>query len=383
MSLETADPLPSPARETPARETPAGEMPAAAPPRLMIPGPCQPRDEVLEAWRQPVQPHYGTLWARVHAQALELVRELTAAEWAYLLPGSGTLAIEAAICGAFRPGQSVVVPDTGYFGSRLVDMARAHGLRVRRLAVHPGEPVTTAQVMRRLTGADGVVMVHVETSTGVRHPVQDIARAVRQAGGLTVVDAVSSLAGESLALDDGGVDAVAAGTQKGLGCPPGLGIVALNDRAHARLRTDPRVPWYLDLRRWDRERRDSPAWEPHPVTMPTNLVLALVASLRQITATGVPQWLADRGAVAAHCRARFAALGLELVPSPGSEANLVVVARHPDPGRVRAAVLREAGIVVAGGLQPVPGAIRVGLMGAHGTTAMVDALCSALRSALR
>jgi alanine-glyoxylate transaminase/serine-glyoxylate transaminase/serine-pyruvate transaminase len=372
VSLETTDHVSSP----------ADQMLAAAPARLMIPGPCQPRDDVLAAWRRPVQPHYGTLWAQVHAQALDLVRELTGAGWAYLLPGSGTLAVEAAICNAFRPGASVVVPDTGYFGRRLIELARAHGLNVRRVAVRLGEPVTTAQVTRCLAGADGVLMVHVETSTGVRHPVRDIARAVHLAGGLTVVDAVSSLAGEPLAVGAGGVDAIAAGTQKGLGCPPGLGIVALSDRAHDRLPTDPRVPWYLDLRRWDGERRDSPTWEPHPVTMPTNLVLALITSLRQITATGVPRWLAERGAVAAHCRARFADLGLDLVPSPGSEANLVVVAHHPAPGRVRAAVLRDARIVIAGGLQPVPGAIRVGLMGAYGTTAMVDALCCAMAPAV-
>lgn len=351
-------------------------------PRLMIPGPCQPGEAVMRAFHQPVRAHYGPLWAGLHEQALDLLRQLVGAGSAYLLPGSGTLAIEVAVCSLFRPGQCVVVPDTGYFGRRLAELAQAQGLVVRRIEVEMGRPVTPEQVADRMDGAAGLLTVHVETSTGVRHPVHDLARVVHRSGGLTLVDAVSSLAGEEVLLAEGGIDAIAAGSQKGLGCPPGLGIVALNDRAHVALRTDDRVPWYLDLRRWDRERQESFSWEPHPVTMPSPLVMAVTASLMQITGRGVARWYGERAALAAHCRARFEVLGLTPVPEPGSEATLVTVVHHPDPDRVRTAVLRDAGIAITGGLQPVTRAIRVGLMGAHATTEMVDLLADTLARVL-
>lgn len=347
-------------------------------PRLMIPGPCQPAPEVVAAFHRPTVAHYGPLWAPLHEHALHLVGRVLDAHRTYLLPGSGTLAVEACVANLFGPGQVVVVPESGYFGTRLVEIAHAHGLRVRTVPVTVGEPVEPARVAAQLDGADGVLMTHVETATGVRHPVEEVAREVRRRGGLLVVDAVSSVGGEALAVEATGIDAVAAGSQKGLGCPPGLAVIGLSARGQARLRRRTPVPWYLDLTRWDRERTEGADWEPHPVTMPSNLVAALVVSLRSILATGTAAWWAERARVAAHCRRRLAELGMWSVPGPGSAANLVVVAHCTDPVGTRRWVLREAGIAITGGLAPLTDVIRIGLVGANGTTDMVDALADTL-----
>ncbi|GGQ67915.1 pyridoxal-phosphate-dependent aminotransferase family protein [Couchioplanes azureus] len=357
---------------------PAGRPADPATPRLMIPGPCQPRPEVLAAFQRPVAAHYGPSWARTHEEALTLLRQVLGANRAYLLPGSGSLAVEAAVVNTFRPGQRVVIPHTGYFGRRLIEVARAYGLAVHDLAVEPGRAVEPRRVADLLPGADGVVLVHVETSTGIRHPVADIAAVARQAGAAVVVDAVSSVAGEELDVQGWGADAVAASTQKGLGCPPGLGVVALSERGHARILDDHPRPWYLDLRRWDREREESFDWEPHPVTMPTNLVFALIASLRAIVDRGLPEWRRERTYVADHCRERLTERGFTLVGAPAHRAALVVVARCGRPADARLRVLREAGIAIAGGLDPVRDAIRIGLMGRHGTFEMVDECTAAL-----
>ncbi|MEV6595627.1 aminotransferase class V-fold PLP-dependent enzyme [Actinoplanes sp. NPDC051346] len=346
--------------------------------RLMIPGPCQPRPDVLAAFQRPVAAHYGPSWARTHEQALTLLRQVLDAPRVYLLPGSGSLAIEAAVVNTFRPGQRVVIPDTGYFGRRLIEVARAHGLQVHDLAVEPGRAVDPRQVADLLPGADGVVLVHVETSTGIRHPVADIAALARRTGAAVVVDAVSSIAGEELDVREWGVDAVAASTQKGLGCPPGLGIVALSEHGHARILDDHPRPWYLDLTRWDREREESFDWEPHPVTMPTNLVFALIASLSAIVERGLPQWRQERTRVAEHCRERLTDNGFTLVGASADRAALVVVARCGRPADARLHVLREAGIGIAGGLDPLRDAIRIGLMGQNGTIEMVDECTTAL-----
>jgi alanine-glyoxylate transaminase / serine-glyoxylate transaminase / serine-pyruvate transaminase len=348
-------------------------------PRLMIPGPCQVSAEVLRTYGRPVSAHHGPEWAAAHEETLTLVRRLVNAPWAYLLPGTGSVAIEAAVANQFRPGQRVVVPDTGYFGRRLVEVAKACGLEVDELAVHPGHPVDPRTVAGRLGGADGVLMVHVETSTGVRHPVEEVAEHTRRAGAAIVVDAVSSIGGEWLDLEASGIDAIAAASQKGLGCPPGLGVVALSERGHRRLR-DVRPPsWYLDLARWDRERREVTEFgAPHPVTMPTNLVLALAASLGSMMKQGVRSWCDERAEVAAHCRARLAEMGLVPLAAADHQASLVVVAKCHRPGELRERALRRANIAITGGMAPVPDAIRIGLMGANGTLEMVDELMAAL-----
>lgn len=352
---------------------------------LMIPGPCALAPEVLAVVGAPVRPHYGPEWSAAHAAVLADLRRLLAADRTYLIPGTGTASLDAAMFNLFEPGQRVVVPDTGYFGSRLVAMARAHELRVRRVPVTPGQPVDVARVADELTNADGVLVTHVETATGVRHPVAAIAAAAHSAGAHVLVDAIASAGGEELAMTTMGLDAVVTASQKGLGGPPGLGIVALTargvDRVHARSR--PPQSWYFDLRNWDEAGQESPDWEPHPVTMPTNLVLAVAASVRRILATGPPVWVAERARLARACRDGLRELGLTPMAAEEHAANLVLVLRSRHADRIRRQLDTESGILVAKGLAPFESdVVRIGLVGHTATPSMVARLIAATRTAL-
>ena len=357
-------------------------------PELMIAGPAELHEEDLVVLGGQVIAHYGDVWTELHRQTLDLLGQLLGAEEPYLIPGTGTTCLDAAVLNLFEAGQRVVVANTGFFGQRLIEIAHCHHLDVTEVPVEVGAPADPERIARALseTGADGVLTVHVETATGVRHPVEEIATAAREAGAIYMVDGIASVGGELVDVERTGIDALVTGTQKGLETPPGLGILALSRRGRERVRARSAGPesWYLDLRVWDRYREEWASWHPHPVTMPTNIVLVLASSLRRILEAGLESFVARRAELAKRLREGLRELGLEPVPRPGWEANLVVAAWADDPTAVQRHLLSEEGIMISGGLDPTMGkAIRVGLMGRTATEEMVERVLAGVRQALR
>ena len=354
-------------------------------PELMIAGPGELHEEDLRVLGHQVIAHYGDVWTELHGETVEnLGRLLGCQDPPYLIPGSGTMALDAAVLNLFEPGQRVVVPRTGFFGTRLTEIAAAHGLDVVDVPVPTGAAVDPSRVADALPGADGLLCVHVETATGVRHPVDELARIANEAGAAFLVDGIASVGGEVLDVDGWGIHAVATSTQKGLEAPPGLGIVALGPGGRDRMLARSRRPasWYLDLTTWDRYRKDWATWHPHPVTMPTNLVLALASSLRRLVETGLDTVVERRADLAKRCREGLRGLGLEPVPRAGVEANLVVAMWAEDPRGIQKHLLGR-GIMISGGLEPTEGkAIRVGLMGRTATEEMVDRLVAEIATFL-
>ncbi len=346
-------------------------------PALMIAGPGELHEDDLRVLGRQVIAHYGDVWTELHQRTIaDLGTLLGAADPPYLMPGTGSMALDATVLNLFEAGQRVVVPQTGFFGTRLSEVARAQGLEVVEVPVSTGAPVEVARVAEALPGTDGLLCVHVETATGVRHPIEELAAAAGAADVPFVVDGIASAGGELLHVDRMGITALATSTQKGLEAPPGLGIVALGPRGRARMESRSRPPstWYLDLARWDWYRREWGSWHPHPVTMPTNLIVALASSLRRLLQTGLEEIVARRADLAKRCREGLRGLGLDPVPNAGVEANLIVAAWAPDPEAIQAHLL-ERGIMISGGLEPTKGkAIRVGLMGRTATEEMVERL---------
>lgn len=356
------------------------EMPA-----LMIAGPGQLFAEDLDALAQPVIAHFGDVWIALHDQLLaDLGTLLDAADPPYVMPGTGTVCLDAAVANLFEPGQRVVVADTGFFGTRLEQIAIAHRLEVTKVPVEVGAPIDPARVADAVSGADGILTVHVETATGVRHPIEDIVRVARDNDLLFVVDGIASVGAERCSVDAMGIDALVTASQKALDGPPGLGILALGERGRARIDARSRGPasFYLDLEVWDKYRDEWGAWHPSPVTMPSNLVVALASSVRRILETGIDIRIAAHSDLAKRCREGLRGLGLDPVPNAGSEANLIVAMWADDPAAIQKQLLAE-GIMISGGLDPTMGkAIRVGLMGATATEEMVDRVVAGVGKAL-
>jgi len=351
---------------------------------LMIPGPCRldPDEEAILA--APIAPHYGAAWMTIYAKVLDDLAHLLGAEHAYLLPGSGSAGLDAAVFNLFEPGQTVVAVDSGYFGSRLVEMARVHGLDVRVVPCVPGLPVDPALVAEQLPGAHGLLVTHVETSTGVRHPVELLAKLAHDAGAVIMVDAISAAGGEHIHMAHMGIDALVSASQKGLGGAAGLAVVALTagGRDRIRARSTPPPTWYLDLTRWDHAARECHGMEPTPVTVPTTLIQVLGSSLARIRAMGVDTWLREYEQLAADCRAGVRELGLRVAVPDEYAANMVVVVTDPRADAVRAR-LAANGIMLGGGLRPLEdNTFRIGLVGRSASPDMVKMVLQEIGQAL-
>src|SRR5687767_8703491 len=257
-------------------------------PALMIAGPGELHEEDLAILGRQVIAHYGDTWQALHEQAIAALGELLgAADDPYLIPGTGTTCLEAGVVNLFDPGQKVVVINTGFFGIRLRELAMAHRLEFVEVPVAPGEMLDLDKVSDAVKGANGLLSVHVETATGTRLPIEDLARIANDAGALYMVDGIASIGGELLNVDEMGIDVVVTGTQKGLEAPPGLGVIAFSAKAREVIeaRSEPLGSWYLDIKRWDWYRKEWPH-HPHPVTMPTNPVLATLSSVQRILEAG-------------------------------------------------------------------------------------------------
>ena len=356
-------------------------------PEMMIAGPGELHDEDLDVLGHQVIAHYGDVWTQIHEDCVTALGGLLgAADPPYVMPGSGTLCLDAAVGNLFEAGQKVVVANTGFFGSRLMEVATAHRLEVAEFPVEAGAPIDAQTIGEAAVGAAGVLTVHVETATGVRHPIEDIAEAVHEAGAVYVVDGIASVGGELCDVDAMGIDCVVTASQKGLEGPPGLGVLALGSGGRERVEARSRRPssFYLDLKRWDWYRKEWGSWHPHPVTMPTNVMLAMYSSIRRICEAGIESWVGSRAALAERCRQGLIDLGFESVARPGYGANLVVAMWADEPLEILGHLLKNHSLMISGGLPPLQGkSIRVGLMGRTATDEMVDRVLTGVAEAIR
>ena len=356
----------------------------------MIPGPCDVDERVLAEMSRQVVAHYGPAWARFFNETVDRLRAvLRTTGDVFVYAGSGHLGLDAAIGSLFEPGSAVVAVRNGHFGERLEALARSHELHVIPCDAPWGVPVrgeAVAAALDRHPEALGVLVVHGETSTGVLNPVEEIARAVKARRRLLVVDAVSTAGVAPLETEGWGIDALVTASQKGLGAPPGLAVVAVSEAAWAAVdaRRAPIRSWSINLAKW-REFLRNREYQPYFISMPVNTVRALRASLDAIAAEGMASRIERHRAVSSALRRGLAALGLVVEAEPECALPSVTVFRSP--AGVPAPVLRDRiaaqGIAVATGLgRWQEDRIRVGHMGRNATPATIERLLTAIARAV-
>jgi alanine-glyoxylate transaminase/serine-glyoxylate transaminase/serine-pyruvate transaminase len=342
---------------------------------LLGPGPSPVSPRVLAALGAPPRSHLDPdLVALLDGIRAKLAQVFRAPDGALTLAvsGTGTSGMEAVVVNVTKPGSRALAIVTGYFGARLADLLARYGAEVTQLDVEWGRAVDPADVARALDGArfDLVAVVHAETSTGVRNPVDQVARLARERDALVIVDAVTSLG--AMPVDAGAwqVDACYSCSQKGLGAPSGLSPVMFGPRALER-----RVPcrsFYLDLALledyWLRRKYH------HTISAP--LVYALATALGEVLDEGLERrWERHQGVHQTLVNA-LAPMGLSLLPPEGERLwslNAVRVPAGVDEAAVRACLLQRHHIEIGAGLGPLAGKIwRIGLMGSGATTSNVE-----------
>jgi serine---pyruvate transaminase len=318
---------------------------------LMAPGPTPVPPEVLAAGAEPILHHRGPDFRELMLRCLGRLREVCRTENDVLvLTASGTGAFESAVVNLLSPGERVLVVTAGEFGERWQALAEAYGADVQTLRYEWGETPRPDDLRASLaeTGAETVFLVHSETSTGVVVDLEALARVAREAGALTVVDAVSSLGAVPLETDAWGLDVVVAGSQKALMTPPGISVVTVSPKAWGRAARATLPRFYFD---WAKLRAALESGST-PFTPAVSIVVALDAALGLLLEEGLENAFARHAALGRACREGAKAMGLELF-SPDEERSAIVTAIVTPEGvnaRELVLALRDRfGITVAGG----------------------------------
>jgi aspartate aminotransferase-like enzyme len=335
---------------------------------LMIPGPTPVLREILAALGEPTVSHTSAYLAGIIRACQDGIRVVAGTQEAavFIFGGSGTLAQEAAIANLLAPGERLLVVSNGVFGDRFAPMAEAHGVQATTLQAEWGTSVTAEVLAGELASGSyqAVTLTHVETSTGVMAPIEEMARVARDHGALVILDAVCSLAGTPVEMDAWGLDIVLSGAQKALGVPPGLSILAASPAAMERRRARERVStYYADFLNWEPAMLDPRVYfSTHAV----NLFYALKTALDAVLAEGLEPRFARHCNLACSFRAGTAALGLASLTEERFLAPTMSVVAYPDgldDARFLPA-LSEDGVVAAGCLGALRGkGARFGHMG--------------------
>ena len=346
---------------------------------LFTPGPTPVPPEVLAALAEPVVHHRGPDYKVLFGECLGRLREVCRTDSDVLLfTCSGTGAMESAVANLCSPGDPVLVVSAGYFGERWAALAKAYGADLDHLRYSWGEIPTAEDVAARLgeREAAAVFFTHSETSTGVVLDPQPFAAVAREAGALSVVDAVSSLGAVPLETDAWGLDVVASGAQKALMTPPGLAMTTASAAASERSTkaTSPRFYWD-----WERTRKGQQTLDA-PVTPPVSLVAGLDVALTMLLEEGLESAFDRHRRLGRACREGLKAMGLEL-SSPDDDSSAVVTAvRVPDgiDSDELVLLLRDRhGVTLAPGQGDLKGKIfRVGHIGYYDVFDITTALAA-------
>jgi aspartate aminotransferase-like enzyme len=278
--------------------------------------------------------------------------------------------MEATVVNLTRPGDTVIVTEIGKFSERWREISEAYGIKVVSLTSEYGQitdPADVERAFKQHPGAKTLFTTHSETSTGALQDVAAMAKIARAHDALIAVDAITSAGAHDVRTDDWGLDAVVGGSQKGVMIPPGLGYVAISQRAQARMKAGRHPVYYFDLLKAiaSAEKGDT------PYTPAITLVFALNQALAMMREEGIDNVVARHAANARATRAAVKAIGLELLATVPSNATTAVLTPGDSSGRITRHMESRYGVKIAGGQGSLKGRIvRIGHLGYYDATDM-------------
>ena len=346
---------------------------------LRIPGPIPVPDDILDEMARPMINHRGPEYKEMLFRVTDrLKRVFDTTGDVYILTGSGTGAMEAAIVNTLSPGDKVLCATVGSFGDRFGEIASIFGADVSTLSFPPGSAIDVGelrQAMRSEPEIEAVLVTHNETSTGVTNDLEGIASVVKgEFDKLLLVDGISSVCSLPLRTDAWGCDVVVTASQKGWMLPPGLAFVSFSERAwkaHAQA-TMPR--FYFDMAQY---RKYLEIGQP-PYTPAVSAMFALDRALEQIMDEGVEGLFERHARIGQFTRDGVKALGLGLFADESVASNTVTAVKMPDGVDAKdlvAMVRKEDDVVLAAGQGAIASdIIRIGHMGRTTEAEIQDAV---------
>ncbi len=335
---------------------------------LMIPGPTNVSDRVMNAMLKPMINHRSSEFTALMQSITEKSRYLfQTKEHIVTITASGTGGVEAVAFALVRPGDNVVVPVYGEFGQRLAEAIELAGGNVVKVFAEPGNVPRLDEVreaIRRTDNLKAVYTVHNETSTGCAIPyIQELAKAAHEKDAFMVVDGVSSIGGYSVPVDAWGVDMCVTASQKCIAAPPGMVIISLNSRVAEFLKKTPATVRYFDLAK----HLDFLEHGFTPFTPAVSLYYALEEALAALMEETLEKRVARHTRCANQLYSAVESMGIECFADKGCRSNTVIAVRCPkgvSDEQFRAIMSEEHSVVITGGFGPLKGKIlRIGSMG--------------------
>ncbi len=347
--------------------------------RLYTPGPTSVPEATLLKLAEPVHHHRTAEFRAMFKQVQAILQEVFQTKQTVMtITGSGTSAAEAGIVSTLGPGKKVLNVSNGKFAERWAQVCKAYGIEVDELKKEYGQHVSGEEIAAKLkaTSYDAVILVHSETSTGTTCDLAAIGKAVRASGEtLLIVDGITSIGAFEFKMDEWGVDVAITGSQKALMLPPGLGFVALSERAQKAVEANKGMrEFYLDLNKYKKSIAD----DDTPFTPANTLIDALLVSLKMIQAETLPGVWKRTSTNAEAFRAAMKAMGLELFSqTPADSVSAIKYPAGISDKDFRGQLKNKHNIHIAGGQGSMEGQIfRVNHMGysdAYDTLAVVAA----------
>ena len=348
---------------------------------LLIPGPTPVLDEIYDALASETRGHTDPRFVEIYKNALAQTRELFQTDGeVFVVAGSGTLAMEMAIVNTIGKGEKLLVISHGYFGDRFTPLAKAFGIEVEVLQAEWGKQVEVATVEGKLAegGFKAVTITHADTSTGVVSALDALVPVIKKAGALVIVDGVVATAAldEDMSKEYGNpnykLDVVLTGSQKAIGIPPGLAIIAFNQTAlNARKALGTIPAYYNDIYNWMPIMNDPGKYFATP---PVNLIYAYHVAMNIVLEEGIKKRESRHIAYGRAVRKALSEYGMTALAEEAVAAPTLSCILYPDgveDAKFRAK-LAEKGVIVAGSLAHLAGkAFRIGHMG-NTTEAMLE-----------
>ena len=340
---------------------------------LMGPGPSDVHPRVLAAMARPTIGHLDPAFIAMMDEMKVLLQYAFQTKNALTIPVSapGSAGMETCFVNLVEPGDKVIVCQNGVFGGRMkenVERSGGHAVMVEDAWGEPVDPHKLEEAFKDHGDVKLVAFVQAETSTGVESDVKTLVEIARRHGCLTIVDAVTSLGGSPLRMDEWGVDAVYSGTQKCLSCTPGLSPVSFSERAVARIKARKHKvqSWFLDLNLimnyWGGGGKRA-----YHHTAPINALYGLHEALIMLKEEGLENAWARHRRHHLALRAGVEAMGLRFLVKDSyrlPQLNAIKVPEGVDEAVVRQRLLEEFNLEIGAGLGSLAGKVwRIGLMG--------------------